>query len=179
MPILGLVARAVGKKILSDFLDGGDRQRQELHQRALGAVRTAYVSTMTSIDVKVDGLDRLRRNLRAAGQGLEKDLRRANLDAAQIVASEAQRRVPKRTGKTAGTVRALASQRDARVRAGGTRAPHYPWLEYGGKRPRDRAGRPRVSGGRYLYPAIADVRDQVVDVHERAVRDILRRSGLG
>lgn len=126
--------------------------------------------------VEVEGLDELRKTLRQVGdKALPKELAQANKRAAEIVARAAAAKVPHRTGKSQKGIRALGSQREGRVRSGGARYPWLPWLDFGGKRPRDRVGRPKVKQGRYLYPALAEKRDQVADVYEREVRDLLRR----
>lgn len=126
--------------------------------------------------VEVEGLDELRKTLRRVGDAeLPKELRKANKRAAEIVAKAAAAKVPVKTGRTRASVRALGSQRDAKVRAGGAKVPWYGFLDFGGKRPRDRVGRPRIKQGRYIYPALAEKRDEVADVYEREVRDLLRR----
>lgn len=127
--------------------------------------------------VDVDGLVELRKALRdAGGKALTKQLQQANKAAAEIVARSARSRVPVRTGRTQAGIRAVATQTAGMVREGGARYPHLPWLDWGGKRPRDRVGRPRIKTGRYLYPALADKRAEVAREYDDAIGDLLRRS---
>ena len=78
--------------------------------------------------VKVDGMRRLRRELKAAGLDLA-DLREVNLSAARTVAQAAQ--PPRRTGRLAGSVRPGASRTAGVVRAGGALVPYAGPIHWG------------------------------------------------
>jgi hypothetical protein len=80
--------------------------------------------------IEVDGIRRLRRELRRADVDLS-DLRSVNLQAAQIVAAAAQPRTPHRTGALARSVRAGASRTAGVVRAGGARVPYAGPIHWG------------------------------------------------
>lgn len=85
----------------------------------------------------VDGLADVQRALRRTGDTeLPKMLRRTNLKAAQRVVpfavARARRAFRTRTGRTIASIRALASQRDARIVGGGARLRHFGWLDFGG-----------------------------------------------
>lgn len=135
--------------------------------------------------VQVDGLRELRRSLRQA-QDLEnlRDLRVALKDAAQVVARDAQGRIPSRTGRHRDAVRATAGGNTAYVKGGKARVPSYGWLDFGSRTPK--SGQPRSvgpwagsgkgpRGGRFIYPAIEAKREVVVELVADAVSDALSR----
>lgn len=72
--------------------------------------------------VRVDGLRDLQKALRQADKDFPKELRKANLGAAEVVAQETRQSFLSRPGvapKVALTVRAVAQQRNASVKIGG------------------------------------------------------------
>ena len=104
--------------------------------------------------ISVVGLRELQAALKAVDGEAQKELRVIGNDAAEVIVSGAQRLVPRRSGRARGSIRAQSSQREVRISAGGGRARHYAWLDFGG----DRAGRgggiasrPFLRKGRYLY----------------------------
>lgn len=86
--------------------------------------------------VRIVGLAELRRALRAAAQGTEKELQRAGKRAAALIAVEAQAAFDRGTGRAAGSIRPRARQLMAEVAGGGVRAPHFGVREFGGWVPR-------------------------------------------
>jgi len=66
--------------------------------------------------IYIEGLADFRRDLRRIDPELAKGVREGLKDAAQIVAYEAQRRAPRRTGRLVASVRAFASGNRAGVR---------------------------------------------------------------
>lgn len=98
---------------------------------------------------------------------------------ADAVAAGAKRRVPKRSGRAASTVRASRSAMGAAVTGGGPTAPYYGWLDYGGKVGRRRSvSRPYRSEGRYIYAAYRSEGPQITPLMEREVGRMLDRAGL-
>lgn len=130
--------------------------------------------------IRVDGLNALRKSLKDAGEGAEKEIRPALNDAAQIVVNVAQRRIPVLTGAARKSVRVSSTGNKVRVSAGGTRAPYYPWLDYGGRTGiRGSVVRPFDKGGRYLYPAYGQERANIMRVLEKRIVAIIEAKGLG
>lgn len=80
--------------------------------------------------VSVSGLARLRRDLRRAGQDMA-ELKAANAAAAQLVAAEAERRAPRRTGRLAASVRGNNSASRASVSAGRASLPYAGPIHWG------------------------------------------------
>jgi len=148
------------------------------------------------VKIEVQGLAEFRRALRAAGGQFPKEMRQANIDAAELVVPEARRRAPKgpHEGKpavqpVADSIKAGGTQRAGYVAIGGARSPHAPVYEFGGTIPRrgqdrstvakiqarhgsfEKAGLAvtRVQARPYLYPAIAAKTDEIIEAYGEAI----------
>lgn len=84
----------------------------------------------TQAGISVSGLSRLRRDLRKAGDDMG-DLKEANARAASIVAAEAARRAPRKTGRLASSVRGNRAASRASVSAGRAAVPYAGPIHYG------------------------------------------------
>ncbi len=143
---------------------------------------------MPEPSVHVVGLRELRRNLRQAGEVEELvEVRNALRSGARIVADDARRRVPVRTGRARDSIRPLVSGNRAFVAGGKARVPYYGWLDFGSRRPI--SGRPRSVGpwagsgagpskGRFIYPAIDAKIDDVVEMVSDALNTVHKRQGM-
>lgn len=80
--------------------------------------------------ITVLGLSRLRRDLRRAGDDLG-DLKDANKRAGQVVATEAARRSPRKTGRLSGSGRSSRAAGRASVLFGGARVPYAGPVHWG------------------------------------------------
>lgn len=143
------------------------------------------------VSVKVTGLRELSRAMKQVDTELPKELKARFLVVARRVVGVAQQRMPQRTGRAQASVKARATVRGASIAAGGTAAPYYPWLDFGGSvgrghRPgaawsgavkREWRGLPGGSG-RYIYPAIAQERDEIAKQVDEAVADVARQAGF-
>jgi hypothetical protein len=116
--------------------------------------------------VQVRGARELRRAIRQAqDKDLKKELSRAHKSAADIVANEAKRIVPRRSGRLQGSIRPGGTQTSGVVRAGKAAVPYAGVIHFGWPR---RNIRPNT----FLYDA-ADARvDEVVAQYEEAIRAI-------
>lgn len=102
--------------------------------------------------VKIDGLSEFIRGLKKMDRDLAKAVRLAFNEAAKVVVSDAQPMVPRRSGRAAASIKAKSTQTRARVSGGGSRAPYYPWLDFGGAVGRNNSvRRPFFTEGRYIY----------------------------
>lgn len=132
--------------------------------------------------VRVEGLRDLQAELRKID--LARDLRDANKQAAEVVATAAQARAQGLGGvaaKTAPSVKAAAEQRRAKVTIGSNREPWALGAEFGGgARPTTQQFEPwRGSGssaGYFLYPAVRSTREQFVDAYDKALEQLVRRA---
>jgi hypothetical protein len=129
--------------------------------------------------IEISGLRELQRALRELDGESQKKLRLVLNEAAETVIGGARRRVPDRSGKARGSLKARSGQREAIVMGGGRKAPYYPWLDFGGKVGRDRSvQRTFVKSGRYLYPSWAASRRSVLEALAEAITDLAREAGL-
>jgi len=129
--------------------------------------------------IKIAGLREFQRALKTMDGESQKQLRVVLNTAADTVAAGAARRVPRRTGKAAASLRAMSSQREARVMGGSKKAPYYGWLDFGGRIGRDKSQRrPFVSGGRYMYPTYSANRDSIYKALQQGLAQLARTSGL-
>lgn len=107
----------------------------------------------------VEGLTELKRALKAMDVAAPKEMQQGLKAIAGHVATVAGSKVPRRTGRAGRSYVARTKGAGVGIGIGGPRAPHAPWLDFGGNVRRwGTAGkpitRPRVEGGRYLYPTI-------------------------
>lgn len=136
------------------------------------------------MDVKVEvrGIRELNSAFRRLDAGVSQRLKANFLAIAEAVAVNARGRVPHRSGDAAASIKARASSRGASIAFGGTKAPYFPWLDFGGSTgrghqkgvsgsgsiKREWRGRP-VGEGRYIYPAIRAMRPQTERAVDRAI----------
>lgn len=129
--------------------------------------------------IRITGLREFQRNLKQLDGDLPKALRVALNEAANIVVGEAVRRVPKRSGRAAASIKARSTRTQVRVSGGGNRAPYYPWLDFGGRVGRGKAvHRPFLKHGRYIFQAYADRGDEFAAVLQAALIQVAKGAGI-
>ena len=129
--------------------------------------------------IRIDGLREFRRALKTMDSGLPRTMRLALNSAADIVVGEAKPRVPRRTGRAAGSIRAASTQRAARVRGGGARVPYFAWLDFGGRTGRNRSVRRAFyKEGRYVWKAFGVRRADITATLEKALVGLATSAGL-
>lgn len=129
--------------------------------------------------IEVTGLREFQRELRKMDSDLPKQVRIALNQASQLVIDKATPLIPRRTGRAANSLKVRSSQREARIAAGGKRAPYYPWLDFGGKvGKRKSVDRPFYKEGRYIYPTLRKNREHVIEIMQTALSDLARDSGV-
>lgn len=129
--------------------------------------------------IRVEGLRELNRALREIDRELPKALRIALNDAVEVIADAAASEVPELTGAAAASIVPRSTRTAARIKAGGRRAEYYPWLDFGGSvGPQKSVHRPFIREGRYLFPAYADHRDEMVAKLEEALVDVVQAAGM-
>lgn len=129
--------------------------------------------------IKITGLAEFNRNLRKLDSDLPKVLRLAHNEAAQLIVDWAQPRVPRKSGRAAGTVKAKSTRTESRVQGGSKRAPYYPWLDFGGRvGPRHSVRRPFIHEGRYIYPALSANYGKFADLLAEKLIDVARQAGV-
>lgn len=134
---------------------------------------------MASMKIRTTGLKEFRASLKQLDADLPKQIRLVLNDAAAVVLDYAKPRIPSRSGKARGSVNARSTQTSVRVTVGGSRAPYYPWLDFGGKTGiGGSVVRPFYKKGRYLYPALEVKRDDVEKAMVAGLADLARGAGL-
>lgn len=143
---------------------------------------------MVAPALKVEGLAELRRALgKIEPVEAKTELRDGLKRAADLVARDAQGRVPSRTGRARASLRAVSGGNRAYVVGGKASVPYYGWLDFGGRRPI--TGNPRSVGpwagsgrgpigGRAIYPAFEARQDEVVSLVEDALAKALTDLGF-
>jgi hypothetical protein len=134
---------------------------------------------MSKTVLAVAGLNDMRKGFRAMDAGMGKTVRLTLNDVAQVVVDAAKPGIPRRTGAAAASVKAASSQTQAKVSAGGNKAPYYPWLDFGGSvGKRKSVHRDFLKAGRYIYPAVADNQDAIQAAMFKAVSKLAHESGI-
>lgn len=114
-----------------------------------------------------------------------KEIKAEFRQAAELVAREAQRRAPVRTGRLRNSIRPFATQREVGVREGKRAVPYAGFVDYGNK-VRYKAGvgwhdsNPRrfIPTGRIMYPAFHANRNRVQQMVGEAFLTVAKRNGL-
>jgi|GEM_PF-1917747 len=134
---------------------------------------------MDSVRIEVRGVKELAGAFKAVDAGLPLELKRRFKAIAETVASLTRSKMPRISGHAASSIKARATARTASIAFGGFMAEYEPWLDFGGRVGRNRSvDRPRVQGGRYLYPSIAEQGPETAKAAEDAVNDVARRAGF-
>lgn len=131
--------------------------------------------------IRIAGLREFSRDLKRLDADLPKALRLALNEAAKLVVDDAQPKVPSRSGRARKSMRAASTRTAVRVRAGGKRAPYYPWLDFGGRVGRRQTVQRAVfKEGRYLYKSYFGLRGQGAfgEVLQDALLDVARQAGV-
>lgn len=132
--------------------------------------------------IRIVGLREFTRALRETDAALPKEIRVAHNDVASLLIGETRPKIPKRSGRAAGSLRAASTRKAVRVRAGGRRAPYYPWLDFGGRVGKGKSiKRPFLPDGRYLYDSYYHLRSQgrIQERYVEALSKAAAGAGLG
>jgi hypothetical protein len=129
--------------------------------------------------IKIEGLAEFSRNLRKLSSDLPKALRLAHNEAGQLIVDYAKAKVPRRTGRAAGTIKTKSTRTETRIQGGSKRASYYPWLDFGGRVGRSRSvQRPFIKQGRYIYVALGENYDKFAALLEEKLIDVAREAGV-
>lgn len=129
--------------------------------------------------IGIKDLEERIRDLKKISKELPKEIRLVGNDAVQPVLNWAKPKVPRRSGKAANSMRAASTQKGARIKAGGARAPYYAWLDFGGRVGRNKSvSRQFYSDGRYIYPALAATRPEVEQIYIDGVIKVIESAGI-
>lgn len=135
---------------------------------------------MAAVDpLKIQGLADFQKALRAAEDGLQKELRVVFNEAADIIVGSGRPFIPRRTGALAATLRASSGQRDATVSLGKAKTPYAGFIEFGGRvGPNQSVRRKFVPGGRSMYPAVKREEAKITGVMADGLNRLADKAGL-
>lgn len=132
-----------------------------------------------ALTIAVSGLRELSRSLNKIDSASAKQLRIVFNEAAELVIATARPRIPRRTGRAAGSLKTKSTRTAVRVAFGGPKAPWFPWLDFGGKVGRRKSVvRPFLKDGRYVYPAYYERHDDIVRAMQEGIERVARSAGL-
>lgn len=134
---------------------------------------------MSGVTLKVVGLTEFRAGLRGMDRALPKTLRGTLNGVASFFIDKVRPQIPRVTGAAAASLRPQSSQTEARIAVGGSRAPYYPWLDFGGVAGRG-AGAKRTfyRAGRYIFPTLARERAEIERVMLDALTELASSNGI-
>lgn len=134
---------------------------------------------MTRPRIEVEGLREFQRSLRQMDADLPKQIRVVLNASGEIVIKYARPMIPSKSGAARASMKLRSSQREARLAAGGRRAPYYPWLDFGGAvGPNDSVTRPFVKIGRYVYPTLRDHNAEIQEAMSEGLQRLATDAGL-
>jgi hypothetical protein len=129
--------------------------------------------------IRIEGLKEFRAGLKRMDKDLPKGIRLALNSVVDIVVDDARPRIPRRSGRAAASLKSQSTQNKARIKAGGSRARYFPWLDFGGRTgPGRSVVRPFFKKGRYVWLSFADKRVEVTKALDSALADVARGAGL-
>lgn len=130
--------------------------------------------------IKVDGLAKFVREAKKVSDDLPKAVRLVNNEAANIVVKYSLPLVPTKSGAARKSIKASSTRTSGRVKAGSTKVPYYPWLDFGGSVGRKGSvKRPFIAKGRILYPAYINHQKEIYEVLVAALTKLCNDSGIG
>src|SRR5262245_36471733 len=118
---------------------------------------------------ELHGVDELLRGSKVLAGRIENEAQHDFEDVASQVRPVVAAAVPHLTGRLAGSLESRPNDEGATVGYSGA-APYDGWIEFGGTR-----GRPRVEGGRYLYPLALRAEPLLVMAAKAAATKEIRR----
>lgn len=127
--------------------------------------------------IRITGLNEFVRDLKKLDNELPKVLRVAFNAAGEDIVTEARADVPTKSGKAKASIKMKSTQKAARIVGGSAKVPYYPWLDFGGTRPRG-GRRPFIREGRYIYAAYFRQREGLAVKLEVALLDAARAAGV-
>lgn len=118
--------------------------------------------------IRVENAKALRSTLKdLGGKDLLGELKGAHKRVSDMLVAKALPNVPVRTGRLRRSVKALASQREARARAGSASVPYAAAIHWG------RKTRGVIPARPFLWDAAQAIQDEAVDVYEKDVAALI------
>lgn len=129
--------------------------------------------------VRVVGLAEFQRALRKLSADAAKGLRVAANRSAEFLIARVKPKIPRRTGRAQASLKPRSTRTAVRIAMGGPRAPHMPWLDFGGRvGPGKKTVRRFYKDGRYLYPTYHESKPQFQQILQSSIVEVAQGAGL-
>lgn len=129
--------------------------------------------------IEIQGLKPLVATLKKIDSDLPKGMRIALNTVATTLVEKVRPKFPSLTGAARKSVKASSTRTAARVRMGGPGALHAPWLDFGGSVGINKSvKREFIKRGRYLYPTLDSMKDEIEQQLESAIATVVEDAGL-
>lgn len=133
--------------------------------------------------IRVDGLRELQTRMRTLPPSVRKQFNREMRAVANIAVAAVRAQMPEDSGAAKQSVKPSLSGGYVAVRAGGSKVPYYPWLDFGGTLHksggrRNTQRRAFFKEGRWIYPVIARNRPRIYAAAMTAVEQGKASAGL-
>jgi len=145
--------------------------------QSLREARKLADNSLKVSDASERSIRELSRDLKNTAPEMILKLKASLKDIAESIAADTRSKVPRRTGRAASSIKARSTASSASIAFGGSIAPYYFWLDFGGSTGRGHIDKTADSGaihrewmgkpdgeGRYLYPTI---REHIPDTTKR------------
>ena len=131
------------------------------------------------VKVTVRGIREVNSALKKISDETPKRLKAGLRDIAEHVVESIRTKVPFRTGKAKGSIKPRSSATGAKIAFGGTAAPYYPWLDFGGHVGRMKhTVRDFIPDGRYVYPTIKEEGKYIRESVDDLLRHVIESADL-
>jgi hypothetical protein len=135
------------------------------------------VSARVTVDIQ--GLDQFIQALDKFGADLPRMSHVAATRYADLLLLKTLPSIPKVTGRARSSLEVLTSGEDVTLAAGGTKAPYYAWLAFGGRAGRNHSVFREVTNeDRYVYPAMRKYRSELDQVVQNTFVTFAEDAGL-
>ena len=121
--------------------------------------------------ISIHGGLELRRAFEAAGGDAINDLKVLNKEVAEIVAEEARRLSPYRSGDLRKSIKAFGTKSKARVKLGNNDTPYAAIIQWGNPNR-------NIEPNPFMTDALANKRQEVLDTWEIGLEQLLEENGL-
>ena len=136
---------------------------------------------MSKEPIKIEGLKEFNKKLKQLDAGLPKMTRLALNKVTDVTVDETKPKVANRSGAAMRSLRSSSTQTQARITAGGRRAPYYPWLDFGGRVGRNKSVNRRFKrDGRYIFPAYKRLKNsgEIESILSKALTQVANEAGF-
>jgi hypothetical protein len=140
-----------------------------------------------ALAVRVTGLRELSGAFRKLDAEVSTGVKTGFRSIAEGVAGTARHKAPSQSGRARASIKTRATTRGAGIAFGGSAAPYMPFLDFGGSvgrghRPGDywsgAVQRRWISGGRYVYPAIVESKDDTEQAIDKLITSASKAAGF-